>query len=169
MTQALPESVDRYVRHDRRTRVHHSHFLEEQRRLVTARGLLLRQALDDTSLNVMMDAADVSMGRLYQLMANKGWTPTKDKPATPVEAKITPVAGSRLTEQVTWDQLRRKMSPDLARVLRTQWQKEWNQVFVAAELDPATLNVEHMKGPHSRWWFHIAPQTIEAAFHVNVE
>ena len=171
MTQTLPESVDRYVRYDRLTRVHHSRFLEEQRRLATARGPLLRQALDDTSLNVMKDAANVSMGRLYQLMASKGWTPTRDKPATPLEAVVVPRADgkSRIAEEATWDQLRRSVSPSLARVLRMQWQEEWDQVFVDAGLDPAALSDEHMKGPISWWWFHIAPQTIEAAFHVNVE
>src|SRR5699024_5677900 len=102
----------------------------------------------DTSLNVMMDAANVSMNRLYQLMANKGWTPTPDKPATPLEALVVPRADgkSRIAEGATWGQLRRTLNPNLARVLRMQWQEEWDQVFVDAGLDPATLNDEHMKG-----------------------
>ena len=170
MTDTLPQSAQTLLAHDRHYRISQARWLEEQRQLAATRGRLLRIALDDTSIATMSNLLRVNTARLYQIIQSRGYAPTRDFPATPEDAQVVVTSKlSHLTQDTTWGELRRSISPHLARVLRMAWHKDWERAYCDAGLDPQLVEDDFMKGPISRWWFHLAPQTIEDGLHVKVQ
>lgn len=168
MTYQNTESVVNYLELDRSYRIAHARWVEEQRRYVTTRGKLLRQAIDDTNIATMTDAANVSTSRLYQLMDIRGRKATAEDPATPLDARLDPVSGSQLSIPTSWGVLRTKLVLEHSDMLLHQWFTDWQTAFSDAGLDPDTLDHSHLHGRFDRWWFHLAPQTIEAGLRVRI-